>query len=152
MPSSPQEAARFFTTCTPIAFSPRQTRHCVYALYSNGAVVYIGVTGDIQGRLLQHAASGKVFDAYEALECDSESEALELEFHLVAKLAPVLNKVLPSGRVFGYASLDTIKRETGIGLRELKRIARELSLEPLYFRDQVNYRVNDFASATGAAA
>lgn len=144
-PSLP-EAVQFFRSCTPIEYIKRPPQPCVYTLFLRGEIVYVGVTRDIFYRLDQHCASGKTFDGYETMICDTELEARELEFHLVAALSPALNKSLPAAKEFGFASLDVINRMTGLGLRVIKRAVKAGGLLPVAFRDQKFYRIEDVQS------
>ena len=81
--------------------------HSVYALKSNGVIVYIGRSVRVEDRITQHKMSDKDFDSYEVIKSDMPAiEALSLESELIEAHHPIQNRGKSSqGRI------TTIKRK-----------------------------------------
>lgn len=72
---------------------------CVYCLYENEEVVYVGQTVNLQLRVKNHKSDGKTFSRYSCIPC-KPSEMSDLEATLIVKHNPKYNWTLPSSKLF----------------------------------------------------
>ena len=86
---------------------PKEGEHCVYSLFdSAGNCIYVGQSGNLEGRIYSHFRDGKDFVKFNFDVCD-ESEALELEARTIVNLNPKMNKILPTNN--SYISTVVLK-------------------------------------------
>lgn len=72
---------------------------CVYALFKENKLVYIGLTTDMKIRMRVHVDScSKDFDTIYYTERPSYQDMRELENNLIYRYKPKYNKSIPSGR------------------------------------------------------
>ena len=66
----------------------------IYHLFSNGELVYIGVSKNLQSRLRNHYDSEKLFDAYLLFPCSvlPISTLYRIEAEMIAQYRPTLNQ------------------------------------------------------------
>lgn len=81
---------------------------CIYALKKNKEIVYIGTTGNLYTRLLEHIKNGKDFDDVSAvLMSKGKSSRLEIQIIeqcIISEFKPKLNKMMAKNS-FEYLSL-----------------------------------------------
>ncbi len=88
---------------------PREGEHCVYSLFdSAGDCIYVGQSGNLEGRIYSHFRDGKDFVKFNFDVCE-KSEACELEAKTIVNMNPKLNKVLPAND--SYVSIAVLKAE-----------------------------------------
>lgn len=93
--SIPDGAA--LTGTFPIAYqtTPRKGVPCVYVLYADGTIIYVGRSQSVKVRLKTHWAARKDkpgLDAWAVFPCNDQDEAVRLERDLIARYAPRHNK------------------------------------------------------------
>ncbi len=93
---------------------------CVYHLYNNGELIYIGSTNNIYRRIGVHL-NNIVFDRYIFFECN-DSDRYEKEAEAIIELSPRLNETLPHQS--GYVSQKQAKR-IGVSAKTFKNLWRE---------------------------
>ncbi len=74
---------------TPYKKKERERKAHVYFLSYKGIIVYVGMSLNYEGRLLQHSES-KAFDSFYVTECD-ESIVKDIESHYIDKFRPFYN-------------------------------------------------------------
>lgn len=80
---------------------------CIYKLFHNGVVVYVGQTTNIRARIINHMGY-KNFDFFDFEFCE-KINANELESELIVKYRPIYNKSLPRNKKL--ILLGTVKSE-----------------------------------------
>lgn len=80
---------------------------CIYRLFYNGVVVYVGQTINIRARIINHIPY-KNFDFFDFEFCE-KSDANELEAESIARHKPIHNKALPRNKKL--LLLGTVKSE-----------------------------------------
>jgi predicted GIY-YIG superfamily endonuclease len=93
-----------------IEFDLRQFEPCVYLLYKDETLNYIGYSAQLGARLLNHKRNGILFNKILFIPCETSQEALALEKELIHQYKPPYNKNLNSN----YQGMDipsVIKQE-----------------------------------------
>jgi hypothetical protein len=116
---------------------------CVYALHHKGEVVYVGSSERVESRIIQHHASGKIFESYSFVIVNSEEEMHELEVRSITSLHPKYNIGLAGTTKSGFASIGSMKLRYGFSAKEIKKYAKEFDFEILNFRGCNYYNTKD---------
>ena len=69
-----------------------EKNYCVYKLYFNNKVIYVGSSTSLDVRITAHLCSGKKFDMVDYCTLDSEAVMLHVEYALINEIEPVYNK------------------------------------------------------------
>lgn len=122
---------------------------CVYALYREGEVVYVGSSTWVPSRILQHISSGKDFDSYSFIQVNSIEEMHEAEVRCIVELDPEYNHGLASTQKSGFVSMASMKARYELGTVALKKQVKKANVETLYFRGCAYYNVKQMDVAMG---
>lgn len=66
--------------------------YCVYSLYKDNQLLYIGYSGNISIRLAAHISNGILFDSVMILKFNNVNKAQMKEIELIRELQPSMNK------------------------------------------------------------
>lgn len=94
---------------------------CVYALWKDNEIVYIGQSTQLKFRINAHTKT-KSFDEYSYFECESEAEMKAIESSLIIELQPKYNKLIGEG----YESLNRFRKR-------IRSISEEHKYNPKYY-------------------
>jgi len=123
----------------------------VYVLLDDNEIVYVGKSTNPYGRIGVHF-SDKKFDKFAILNAEDfsveDNEFVDLypyfEELLIMKYKPKYNKSI---NCLIYASFDTVKRETGLGKRELKKLISKYKISSTDLQDFDYYSRSDIQEA-----
>lgn len=102
-----------------IPISSRKVLMGIYFLIQDDEVVYVGRSGDVEGRISSHQTGPKEFNHYSVIGCETEEELDRWEPHFIEKIRPPLNKKLPNTGEF--ISVPQAKLNYNFDIRELRR-------------------------------
>lgn len=84
----------------------------VYFLYENKELVYIGYSGNMYVRILEHLVEGeKTFTHFKACECSNATFAEVLEVKLISLYTPKYNKLIVESFNTYFSTLPKICKE-----------------------------------------
>ena len=123
----------------------------VYVLLDGNEIVYVGKSTNPYVRIGVHF-SDKKFDKFAILNAEDfsveDNEFVDLypyfEELLIMKYKPKYNKSI---NCLIYASFDTVKRETGLGKRELKKLISKYKISSTDLQDFDYYSRSDIQEA-----
>ena len=121
----------------------------VYALYRHEVMVYVGITANLEARIIQHLASSKDFDSYSMIEAGSQEEMHELEFRCIVEYVPEYNLGLAGTVKSGFSSIESLKKRYLLGAREIRKAATKAGVEVLYFNGSGYYYTTAMDAAMG---
>jgi hypothetical protein len=125
---------------------------CVYALFKEKRLVYIGLTTDMKIRMRVHVDScSKDFDTIYYTERPSYQDMRELENNLIYKYKPKYNKSIPSGR-YKYES-EVVWSSYPVPETDRKSLPqRILELKTVIPQDLIVSSTNSEFNLTGTSA
>lgn len=118
--------------------------YVVYLLYMDNLLIYVGQTENLLLRIGVHAKD-KNFNAFKYFECNSISQALELEAFYIITENPILNKQKGFLTESKYYSISMMKNIYSVGSVEIKRKFKKAGIE------LISYKNNFFAHKDIAA-
>ena len=113
-----------------------EEEYSVYFLIEGEEIIYIGKSTNYQNRLHQHKID-KEFDSFYVHSCKNRSEMEILEFKMIAKYKPILNKTLPTVEI--YPSANKLKSYLNMGAWEFKRFLKKYDIKPFTEYNGLNY-------------
>lgn len=125
----------------------REKSFCVYMLYREDQVVYVGSSMCIAARISQHSAQGKEFDSYSSVAVESIEEMHELEVRCIARFNPEYNMGLNSTSKSGFVGMSNLKVRYGLRATAIKKVAQKFKVETLYFRGLAYYNEKEAHAA-----
>lgn len=109
---------------------------CVYALWHEYEIVYIGKTNNINRRLSQHQKD-KRFDSYSFINMDNDFIAELIESKLILELKPFYNKTKEKE----FITLNYLRNK-------IKRISKEHKYSEKYYIKNIKEKVDELGLET----
>ena len=119
---------------------PEGKNICVYKLYKDSTVVYVGQSKELKTRLYTHLNKKVDYDSFSFVSC-TEDEVDELEAHTIILFNCELNKNIPRSKKYPPISVYKKEIRKAVTIR-FEKFFKELNIAPeiVFSRDGIKFK------------